>query len=204
MSVHAPRHPGITRTGRLVENKFWWETFRQDVKKYVNACSVCAQTHNSWQLPIGPLQPLTISQWPWSHITIDFITDSHYSQGHTTIHDCFSKPAQSPWNCWDLVRSLARCLQAIWIDWGHSLRLWCSFHLLGMASLLQKTYQCQSNYHPQFNGQTERLSQDIGRFLRASSCNHQNDWNRFPPLDVYIQNSLIHLSTGLTPFMCVL
>ncbi len=43
---------------------------------------------------MGLLQPLPISQRPWSHIAIDFITDMPLSRGSTTILtviDCFSK-----------------------------------------------------------------------------------------------------------------
>ncbi len=61
-----------------------------------------------------------------------------------------------------------------------------------------------SGYHPESNGQVERLNQELTCFLRSYCHNNQNDWSRYLIWEEYAQNSLRKLETGLTPFQCVL
>ncbi len=55
------------------------------------SCSVCAQSKTPRHLPVGKLVPLPIPQHPWSHIGIEFVTNS---KGKTCVFvtvDRFSK-----------------------------------------------------------------------------------------------------------------
>ncbi|KAI2666050.1 Retrotransposon-derived protein PEG10 [Labeo rohita] len=80
-----------------------------------------------------------------------------------------------------------------------SSRLWSSFfHLLGVNVSLT------SGYHPEANGQVERLNQELTRFLRSYCHDHQENWSRFLFWAEYAQNSIRKPSTNLTPFQCVL
>ncbi|KAK3536885.1 hypothetical protein QTP86_027006 [Hemibagrus guttatus] len=78
-------YPGIQRTTQLVQQHFWWPTTAQDVERYVSSCSTCAQSCSSHQLPEGLLEQLPIPQRPWSHISVDFLTDLPSFQGFTTV-----------------------------------------------------------------------------------------------------------------------
>ncbi|KAL0199134.1 hypothetical protein M9458_007674, partial [Cirrhinus mrigala] len=78
-------------------------------------------------------------------------------------------------------------------------RVWTAFcqHLNINVSLT-------SGYHPESNGQVERLNQELTRFLRSYCHTNQSDWSRYLLWAEYAQNSLRKPSTGLTPFQCVL
>ncbi|KAI4881834.1 hypothetical protein NFI96_012615 [Prochilodus magdalenae] len=78
-------------------------------------------------------------------------------------------------------------------------RVWQAF-----CKQLNISVSLTSGFHPQSNGQAERLNQEIGRFLRSYCSTSQHDWSRFLPWAEYAQNSLTSASTGLTPFQCVL
>ena len=62
-------HPGVAR------GKYWWPTLARDIRFYVSSCAVCTQSKAPRQLPRGKLQPLPIPQRPWSHLSVDFLTD---------------------------------------------------------------------------------------------------------------------------------
>ncbi len=61
-----------------------------------------------------------------------------------------------------------------------------------------------SGYHPQSNGQTERLNQELTRFLRIYYQQNQADWSKYLMWAVNAQNSLQKPAIGLTPFKCIL
>ncbi|KAL0195242.1 hypothetical protein M9458_008814 [Cirrhinus mrigala] len=177
-------HPGIEATLQLLGNRFWWPT----------------------QLP----------QRPWSHIAVDFITDLPPSNGFTTILsviDRFSKGCRPiPLSKLPTAMETAELLcnwvfrifslpEDIVSDRGpqFSSRLWSSFfRLLGVNVSLT------SGYHPQANGQVERLNQELTRFLRSYCHNRQEDWSRYLFWAEYAQNSLRKPATHLTPFQCIL
>ncbi|KAL0964195.1 hypothetical protein UPYG_G00320590, partial [Umbra pygmaea] len=78
-------------------------------------------------------------------------------------------------------------------------RVWRAFW-----TRLGVTVSLSSGYHPESNGQTERLNQVIGTFLRQQCTNRPQDWSEYLPWVEYAQNSLIQSSLGITPFQCVL
>ncbi|KAL0150433.1 hypothetical protein M9458_054260 [Cirrhinus mrigala] len=209
-------HPGITATLQLVSQKFWWSTLRIDTINYVRNCETCCITKPSKQLPAGLLQPLTTPQRPWSHIAIDFVTDLPPSAGHTTILtviDRFSKscrliPLPKLPTAFETAETLCNFVfrfyglpEDIVSDRGPQFtsRLWSAFF-----KSLNINISLTSGYHPESNGQSERLNQEIIRFLRSYCHRNQSDWSKFLFWAEYAQNSIRKPATGLTPFQCVL
>ncbi|KAI2645887.1 Transposon Tf2-9 polyprotein [Labeo rohita] len=215
-SVPSSGHPGIDATIHLLRNRFWWPTLATETIHFVNNCSTCESSKPSTHLPAGLLQPLPLPQRPWSHIAIDFITDLPNSQGNTvifTIVDRFSKacrliPISKLPSAFEAAELL--CNQ-VFRFYGlpedivsdrrpqFTSRLWSSFFKLFNVNI-----SLTSGYHPQSNGQTERLNQEIIRFFRSYCYNNQSNWSRYLMWAEYAQNSLVKPSTGITPFQCIL
>ena len=55
-------------------------------------------------------------------------------------------------------------------------------------------------YHPQTNGQTEWMNQEIEHYLRVFINYHQNDWHEWLPMAEFQYNDKEHSGTGTTPF----
>ncbi|KAJ8767664.1 hypothetical protein K2173_018222 [Erythroxylum novogranatense] len=66
-------HPGSTRMYRDLKEHFWWKGMKRDVAEYVSRCLVCQQVKAEHQAPSGMLQPLSIPEWKWQRITMDFL-----------------------------------------------------------------------------------------------------------------------------------
>ena len=55
-------------------------------------------------------------------------------------------------------------------------------------------------YHPQTNGQTERMNQEIEHYLRLFINYQQNNWHEWLPLAEFVYNDREHSTTKVTPF----
>ncbi|KAL0180377.1 hypothetical protein M9458_025819, partial [Cirrhinus mrigala] len=184
-------HPGITATIHLVTNRFWWPSLQRDTMEFVRNCPTCNISKSSHQRPAGLLQPLPVAQRPWSHIAIDYVTDLPASRNYTTILtviDRFSKscrliPLTKLPSAFETAEVLMEQVfrfyglpEDIVSDRGPQFtsRVWAAFckHLNINVSLT-------SGYHPESNGQAERLNQELTRFLHTYCHNNQQDWSRY-------------------------
>uniref|UniRef100_A0A3B5QD67 Gypsy retrotransposon integrase-like protein 1 n=1 Tax=Xiphophorus maculatus TaxID=8083 RepID=A0A3B5QD67_XIPMA len=205
-------HPGISRTIALINRRFWWPSVHNDVKEYVLACSTCARNKSSHRPPSGFLQPLSIPKRPWSHISIDFVTGLPPSRGMTTIFtiiDRFSKschliPLRKLPTAFQTAQLLIKHVfrlhgipQEILSDRGPQFtsQVWKHF-----CSALDAKVTLTSGYHPQSNGQTERLNQELESTLRCFTSTNPSDWNKFLPWVEYAHNIHVSAATGFSPF----
>ncbi len=215
-SAPSSGHPGIAATIQLLNNRFWWPSIPTDTITYIKNCETCNISKSPHQLPAGLLHPLPIPQRPWSHIAIDFVTDLPVSQGHTTILtviDRFSKacrliPLPKLPTALETAESLCNYVfrlyglpEDIVSDRGPQFtsHVWKAF-----CQKLNINISLTSGYHPQSNGQVERLNQELTRFLRSYCHRNQSDWSRYLFWAEYAQNSLHKPATGITPFQCIL
>ena len=74
-------HFSAQKTADYIRRWYWWPRITQEVNKYCDSCSICQANKTSTQRPVGLLHPLTIPNWPWGSIGMDFISPSPKSQG---------------------------------------------------------------------------------------------------------------------------
>lgn len=155
------------RTLELLSGRYWWPRMRADIQRYVMSCTACAKAKVSRTFPAGKLMPLPTPQRPWSHLSIDFITDLPKSDEMTTIVtivDRFSKTLRlillpSLPTAFSLAELLFTQIfrhygipEDMVSDRGPQFmsRVWAAFmDMLGITVSL--TY----GYHPRSNGQVE-------------------------------------------------
>ncbi len=196
-------HPGITATEHLLRNRFWWPTLLTDAAKFIHNCNICSTTKSLRQLPAGLLKPLPTPRRPNSHGNTTILT----------IVDRFSKACHLiplPKLPTSLETAELLCNQVfryyglpddIVSDRGPQFtsRVWSAFF-----KSLNVNISLTSGYHPQSNGQTEHLNQEVIRFLRSYCQQQQTEWSRYLMWAEYALNSLTKPATGMTPFKCIL
>src|SRR3954469_22433439 len=66
--------------------------------------------------------------------------------------------------------------------------------------MLEVTRNPSSAYHPQIDGQTERVSQEIEWYLQIYINHHQTNWVEWLSIAEFSYNDKMHSSTKQSPF----
>ncbi|MBW0493695.1 hypothetical protein O181_033410 [Austropuccinia psidii MF-1] len=190
-------HPGQERTLKLVKQDFHWSGMTQFIKDHVSSCQQCSRHKNIHYKKFGLLKPLPIPNGPWICLSMDFITQLPLSNSFDSILfivDRFSKmavftPKMSSITSLDLAHSFIKNI--------------FSNHGLPSSIKLRISRDLSTSYHPETDGQIERVNQILEQYLRTYVSYHQNDWNTWLPLAEFAYNNSDHSSTKQSPFFTV-
>lgn len=205
-------HSGRWKTCELVSRNYWWPNLSNDVKRYVTGCDTCQRMKNRPQKPYGPLMPNPIPEGPWDIITIDLITQLPEANGFNAICVVVCRltkrarffPITNQFSAKDLANLL---YEKVWTQHGLPLQIisdrgtqfaaeifqqWCK--LLGIESSMSTAY------HPQTDGQTERVNQTLEQYLRCYIDELQDDWNIHLVSAEFAYNNASHEGTKNSPF----
>src|SRR5260221_4772235 len=69
-----------------------------------------------------------------------------------------------------------------------------------LAALLGVKLTPSTSYHPQTDGQMERMNQEIEAYLRVFMSHQQDNWADWLPLAEFVYNNKVHTATHWTPF----
>ncbi|MCO5570945.1 hypothetical protein L7F22_024675 [Adiantum nelumboides] len=149
---------------------------------------------------------------PWDVISMDFIVDLPESHGFTMIFvavDYFSKqahfiPAKPPLTTYQTARLF---FKNVFKSHGLPLAIvsdrdgrFLSDMWQELFKLLGTQLRFSSAYHPQTDGQTERINQGIEDYIRSYVQADQKDWADFLEVLEFQYNSSVHTGTGYAPF----
>ncbi|GJP80220.1 hypothetical protein CLOP_g10447 [Closterium sp. NIES-67] len=136
----------------------------------------------------GLLQSLPVPEQPWQVVSLEFITGLPTSRsGHNAILvviDKFSKMGH-----FIPTYSTSRTEETAQLKFRKELMF-----------LLKTKLAMSSAYHPQIDGQTERLNRIVEQLLRAACKDEISKWNLHLPVLEFAYNNATHATTGQTPF----
>jgi hypothetical protein len=68
-------HPGSTKMYHDLRQQFWWTRMKRETARYVSEYDTCWKVKADYIKSGGLLQPLSIPDWKWDDINMDFIVD---------------------------------------------------------------------------------------------------------------------------------
>ena len=206
-------HMGLAKTMARLTSTCWWPGMKAMIADYVRGCVTCAATKPSLEKPAGTLRPLPIPEKPWRVISIDFVgplpRTPDYFNYVLVVVDKFSKQAHYiPTTTNVTAKETAELLltnivrlhglpEAIISDRGHEF----------VAALFQEVWKAMGTelrmstaYHPQSDGQTERVNRELEQQLRTHANRTGSNWKQWLSVVEMHYNSDVHESTGKTPY----
>jgi hypothetical protein len=206
-------HPASTKTYHDLMQQFWWTRMKCKVARYVSECNTCRKVKADYMKPGGLLQPLSIPDWKWEDISMDFIVGlpltAHKVDAIWMIFYCFTKYAHfiPVHTCFiaekyvEIYIPRILCLHGfpkmIISDRGSSFvaRFWEQLHASLGIHLIHS-----STYHPQTDGQIERVNQILEDMLRACVMEYPASWGKNLPWVEFSYNNSYQESLKMAPF----
>ncbi|KAJ1570275.1 hypothetical protein NDA12_007434 [Ustilago hordei] len=162
-------------------------------------------------------EPLATPDRPWGSISLDFI------EGLPTSKKYDSKTYDSILVIVDRLTKFAilapthktvAAKQTAVLLYGHMVRLFgYPDHMVSdrgrqfisgawkaFAEQMGVKHSLSTAYHPQTDGQTERVNQVIEQYLRMYCNYEQNDWANLLDTAAFVYNNTVHNSIGVSPF----
>ncbi|KAD4585763.1 hypothetical protein E3N88_23364 [Mikania micrantha] len=206
-------HPGSDKMYHDLKTLYWWPHMKADIATYVGKCLTCAKVKVEYQKPSGLLTQPEIPIWKWEQISMDFIT----------------KLPRTPSGCdtiWVIVDRLTKSAHFLAIKENDKMEKLARIYVKEVVSRhgvpisiisdrdarftsnfwksLQKSLgmrlDMSTAYHPQTDGQSERMIQTLEDMLRACVVDFGNSWETHLPLVEFSYNNGCHTSIKAAPF----
>jgi transposase InsO family protein len=204
-------HSGIPVTIRRIKQYFVWSGLTKDVQTFVSTFQICQQAKPERVKYPGLLQPLPIPECAWQVLSLDFVEGLPLSKKMNVVLvvvDKFSKyhflPLAHPFTALSVAQLY---MQQVYRLHGMPKSMISDRDRIFTSSLWQLLFKLSgvdlkmsTSYHPQTDGQTERVNQCMETFLRCfvSACPTQ--WSSWIHLAEFWYNTSWHSALGRSPF----
>lgn len=210
---HISGHPGRNNTLAIVSRSFYWPRMSIMVRRFCRNCDICGRSHVWRSKRQGLLLPLPIPDRFHSELSIDFMTDLPAKDKDDprflmVITDRLLKSvtfeAMTTMNAEDCAERFLNCHvrfhgfpKALTSDRGSN---WVGDFWTYMCKSSNIEQRLSTAFHPETDGATERMNQEVLAYLRAFISYAQFDWSQMLPTAQLAINNRNHSSSGLSPF----
>ena len=187
-------HPGYQKTITMLRKEYFWPNMKTELAKYISRCFDCQRVKNEHQHPARLLQLFPIPSWKWETISLDFVTrlpkNQNLNDSIMVVVDKLSKvalfiPAKTTYkatNTADIFLKQSFRLHGIpkviisYRDPKFTGNFWKS-----LFKGLNTTLNFSTSFHPQTDGQTERVNQVLEDYIaRFFECEEVKTEHQHP------------------------
>ncbi|KAE8261740.1 hypothetical protein A4X09_0g7610 [Tilletia walkeri] len=210
-------HPSAKRTADMIRKIFTFPDLHTRVQEEVRRCYECQTNKTTHHKEYGSLTAIYSPPNVFHTLGIDFVTGltpagQERFDAITVSADKFSKfGIFYPSKMTDTAKDTAnRFIRHVYPWTGLPARLisdrdvrFTSEFWRTLVDRLGIHHAMSTAYHPQTDGQVERLNQQLAALLRHTVAIDQHDWPDMLPAAMMAYNSQVHESTGRTPYEVV-
>ncbi len=205
----------ILRTVKIIKRNYYWSSMRKTIDRYIQNCYVCQRSKTSRNKSNDLLQSLFISEQRWQDIAMNFIIDLSDSYDYNAILTVICRLLKERHYIFciiddeDITAEKTAEMLIQWVYWTHDLSSFIvSDRDLQFISILWK-FLCKRLriflwlfiiYHFQINDQSERVNQNIKRYLWFFCSYMQNDWFKWLLMIEFVDNNILSSVIFLTLF----
>ncbi|WMV58217.1 hypothetical protein MTR67_051602 [Solanum verrucosum] len=145
---------------RDLRQHYWWSGMRRDILNYISRCLSCQQVKAEHLRPGGELQKLSIPEWKWERITMDFVVGlRRTSRGHDSI--------------WVIMDRLTKSAYFIPVHTSYSAERLARIYIRDVVRVHGVPVSIISNWGPQFTSSFWRTFHDeLGTRVDLSTTFH--------------------------------
>ena len=209
-------HLGAGNTEKNISAHYWWPSMQKEVIEYVRVCPVCQRNRKPTHKAYGELQSLPVPKDIWTSISMDFITGlPTTARGNNSIMVVVDRMSKMVHLLPTVQTASAPQIAQLYQDRIFALHgipddivsdrdsKFTSAFWKHLQKLLGTNLNLSTAFHPQTDGQTERMNSVLEDMLRHYVSPDQQDWDIFLSLAEFSMNSCHKSSIQCSPFQLV-
>ena len=187
-------------------------------KKYVTGCAICQQNKVNTHPTTPPLSPISSNTTlPFKQISYDLITDLPLSNSFDSLlvivdHGLSKGVILCPTKKTVTAEGIAAIMfRKLYSHFGLFDKVisdrgpqFAARFAKELGRILGYKLALSTVYHPQTDGETERVNQEIETYLRIFCGNSPSDWSEHIPMAEFVHNIRPHSVTNKSPFSLIL
>ncbi len=205
----------ILRTMKIIRRYYYWFSMQKTISRYIWNCYICQQSKTSWNKFNELLHSLFILEQRWKNIVMNFIIDLSFSKDKNIILTVICKLTKKRHyiSCFTddekITAEKTAELMLQWIYWIHDLLDFIVSNRDSQFTFILWKSLCKrlginlwlfTVYHSQIDDQSERVNQNVERYLWFFCLYMQNDWAKLLLMTEFIDNNALFSAIFSTSF----